>query len=227
MADGEALDLFGEDRRTLVCGEVETWARDQGYGQLIGLDEAGRGPLAGPVVAAAVCLPTPCHMEGIDDSKRLSPGQRAALFDILRQEATAWSVSIVEHDVIDEVNILQASLLAMERAWAELVATAPSLRGALALVDGNQRVALPADVAQVTLVKGDARSVHVAAASILAKVTRDRIMLAHHATWPEYGFDRHKGYPTRHHLEAVSNLGPSPIHRRSFRMPERRTSGTP
>lgn len=202
----------------LFCGQLEVWAAAQGFAPLIGLDEAGRGPLAGPVVAAACALPSPCPIDGLDDSKKLSPLARDALYDAIVAEASAWAVARVEPAVIDEINILQASLRAMAVAWAEVVAASPALSGAVVLVDGNQRAPLPASVEQRTAVKGDSRSTHIAAASILAKVTRDRAMVAYDAVWPEYGFAQHKGYPTAAHLAALAEHGPCPIHRRSFRL---------
>jgi len=201
------------------CGHVEAEAAEAGVHLLVGLDEAGRGPLAGPVVAAACALPWPCPIAGLDDSKKLTARRRDRLFDEILATALGVGVVAVEPDVIDELNILRASLLGMAQAWEQLVASAPDLRSATALVDGNQRAPLPDDVVQVTLVKGDARSINVAAASILAKVTRDRVMAAHDLTWPAYGFAQHKGYPTPAHLAALSEHGPCPIHRRSFRLP--------
>lgn len=200
------------------CGQLEAWAEQQGLGPLIGLDEAGRGPLAGPVVAAACALPSPCPIAGLDDSKKLTAAARDGLYEAIIAESRAWSVAVVEPAVIDEINILQASLRAMAAAWREVVASSPALAEAVVLVDGNQRAPLPADVDQRTAVKGDSRSTHIAAASILAKVTRDRLMVAYDARWPEYGFAQHKGYPTAAHLAALAEHGPCPIHRRSFRL---------
>ena len=213
------LPLFPAGASRYVCGQIESWARDQGYGQLVGLDEAGRGPLAGPVVAAAVALPDPCPIEGIDDSKRLDEARREALYELIFEHALAVGVSAAEPAEIDEINILRASLAAMARAWAQVVEAQAALRGALVAVDGNQQAPLPRGVEQRTFVKGDARSLNIAAASIIAKVTRDRRMVAYHQEWPVYGFDRHKGYPTVVHREAVRVHGPCPIHRRSFRLP--------
>jgi ribonuclease HII len=202
----------------LVCGEVERWAVEQGLSSLIGLDEAGRGPLAGPVVAAACALPWPCPVAGLNDSKQLTEARREALFDQIVEHAIAFGLVLVEPDVIDEINILQASLLGMAHAWAQAVEAAPGLATAVALVDGNQRAPLPATVDQRTLVKGDARSLNIAAASILAKVARDRYMVAADCDYPEYGFGRHKGYPTPQHQAALNAHGPCPLHRRSFRL---------
>jgi len=156
---------------------------------------------------------------GLDDSKRLSERVREALFPEIQERALAWGISVVEASEIDQLNILQASLTAMGRAWASALERRPSCRDSLVLVDGNQRAHLPAGVEQRPIVKGDARSTNIAAASILAKVTRDRRMLEEHQRWPVYGFDRHKGYPTATHMEAIRTHGPCPIHRRSFRLP--------
>lgn len=194
---------------------------------LLGVDEAGRGPLAGPVVAAAVALPEICPddlAERLDDSKRLSEKKREALFEPIRQGALAWGVAIVDHLEIDRLNILRASLEAMvaarERALEQCRGDT-RVRDALVLVDGKMPAPLPRGVAQRPIIKGDARSLNIAAASVLAKVTRDRLMVAYEDEFPGYGFAKHKGYPTRAHREAIARLGPAPIHRRSFKLPER------
>ena len=197
-------------------GEIEAWAAAQGYLRLVGLDEAGRGPLAGPVVAAAVVLPGPCPIEGLDDSKKLSAARRSALFDEIQHHALAFGVSAAEPPEIDRINILRASLAAMARAWGQVVEQAPALRSALVLVDGRERAPLPADVEQRTFIQGDGRSLHIAAASILAKVTRDRIMRAEAEDHPAYWFESNKGYPGPRHRAALHWLGPSTIHRRSW-----------
>ncbi|MFQ5691535.1 MAG: ribonuclease HII [Nitrospinota bacterium] len=193
------------------------WERriwDAGRSPVAGVDEAGRGPLAGPVVAAAVILPPGCRLPGLDDSKRLQPADREALYGDITRQALAWAVTTEAPDVIDRVNILQASLRAMAAAVRRL---RPAPRGLL--VDGGQVLPLPSrfPIEQVPLVRGDGISVSVAAASILAKVSRDREMEGYDRLYPGYGFARHKGYPTRAHLEALRRLGPSPIHRMSFR----------
>lgn len=202
-----------------ICGEVEIWARAQGLTSLIGLDEAGRGPLAGPVVVAACALPDPCPLVGIDDSKKLSESAREALFEPILEHALGVGLVVVEPDVIDELNILRASLHGMMVAWDQLVTARPELRTAVVLVDGKDRAPLPGEVDQRPIVKGDARSLNIAAASILAKVARDRIMRLLHEEYPVYGFDRHKGYPTAEHRAAVARHGPSPVHRKSFTLP--------
>ncbi len=215
---GDLLSDLGLDHGPR-CGEVERWALDAGYGALVGLDEAGRGPLAGPVVAAAVALPWPCPIEGLDDSKRLKAEVREALFAEIQRHALAYGIADEPAEEIDRINILQASLSAMANAWRKATRGRPELKDALVLVDGNQRAPLPSRVEQRPLVQGDARSMNIAAASILAKVTRDRLMLGYHRRWPGYGFDSHKGYPTPQHIEALARLGPCPIHRRSFKWP--------
>ena len=181
-----------------------------GYRRVAGVDEAGRGPLAGPVVAAAVVLPFPCHLPGLNDSKLLTAKERDRLYDLILEEALDWAVGRETARAIDRDNILQASLRAMGRAVRGLAHPPDFL-----LVDGRQRVPLP--LPQETLVGGDRLSPSVAAASILAKVTRDRLMRDYDRRYPGYGFASHKGYPTRAHLFALSRLGPCPIHRLSFR----------
>jgi len=155
----------------------------------------------------------------LDDSKRLSERQREALFEPIKEHAFAFAIAEVDAATIDELNILRASLRAMALSWEGVIEKHPTARQALVLVDGNQRAPLPGDVEQRPIVKGDSRSLHIAAASILAKVTRDRRMVEHHAAWPAYGFDRHKGYPTAAHAAAIREHGYCPIHRRTFRVP--------
>ena len=176
---------------------------------IAGVDEAGRGPLAGPVVVAAVILDPRETIEGIDDSKRLSVKRREALFPQIRERSIAWSIVAVDVDEIDRVNILQATLLGMRRA-VEQLSPAPSL----ALIDGNRAPSLDCDVK--TIVQGDRLEPTISAASILAKVARDRLMKELHFKYPVYGFDRHKGYPTAEHLRLLKQHGPCPIHRKSF-----------
>jgi ribonuclease HII len=174
-----------------------------------GVDEAGRGPLAGPVVAAAVLLPSEMDLSGIDDSKALSGKARQSLCQyIIRVAASA--VGIIEPRIIDQVNILQASRLAMVNAVEKLPIQPDYL-----LIDGPMRLDMAMD--QRGIIGGDRLSVSVAAASIVAKVTRDRIMQELHGRFPQYGFDRNKGYPTKDHRKAIAELGPSPVHRRTFR----------
>jgi ribonuclease HII len=177
---------------------------------IAGVDEAGRGPLAGPVVAGAVILPSGVSIPGLTDSKQLSATQRDDFYTLINQTALAVSWAVVEADVIDRINILQASLLAMLTAVKGLAATP-----GLILVDGNQKTAWTGP--QMTIVKGDSKSLSIAAASVIAKVTRDRIMRSHALTYPEYGFDGHKGYGSKSHREAIKTHGPCPIHRMTFR----------
>jgi len=191
-------------------------ARDLG-GLVGGLDEAGRGPLAGPVVAACAVLPHPLPeaLLALNDSKALDEAAREALFPLIQQHALAWGIAVVEAERIDEVNILRASLEAMAQSLAQCEAMlGAEIKGAL--LDGNQKAPLPARVIQKTLVGGDAKSRPIMAASILAKVARDRRMKAEHDRFPLYGFLIHKGYPTPKHLEALKEHGPCVLHRRSF-----------
>ncbi len=180
-----------------------------GVNLLCGVDEAGRGPLAGPGVAAAVVLSPGTWLTGIRDSKELSPKKREGFYTIIVAEAIAWQVAIVDHEVIDRINILRASLVAMEESVRGLGVSCD-----LVLVDG--RYGLGGDIPCMALVGGDRRSAHIAAASIVAKVTRDRIMEGFHAVYPRYNFVRNKGYGTAEHLTALRRYGPCPIHRKTF-----------
>lgn len=175
---------------------------------LAGIDEAGRGPLAGPVVAAAVVLPQGVYIQGLRDSKKLTPLQRERLYDEILKIATATGIGVVSTEEIDRLNIYQATKEAMLRAIKGLQVVPD-----VVVVDAMR---LPVDINQYVFPKAEDRSASVAASSVIAKVTRDRIMLEYHKQYPEYGFNRHKGYATREHLEALRRLGPSPIHRRSF-----------
>lgn len=187
--------------------EKKIWAK----GRIpAGVDEAGRGPLAGPVVAAAVVLPDDCIIEGLDDSKKLSHSKRKKIFEDVKRVAISYAIGIVEPEEIDKTNILQASLLAMEIS-VKLLTTKPDYL----LIDGNQRTSLL--LVQETIVKGDSKSCSIAAASIIAKVTRDSIMEDYHLKYPDYNFKGHKGYPTKEHYEAIKQHGPCPIHRKTFR----------
>ena len=176
---------------------------------MCGVDEAGRGPLAGPVVAAAVILPEDCVIDGLNDSKKLTEKRREALYDEICEKALAYAIASVDHTVIDEINILQATYQAMTQAIAGL-----SLPADFALIDGNRAPRL--DIPCQCIVGGDAKSASIAAASILAKVTRDRYMVEMDAKYPVYGFAGHKGYGTKAHTEAILAHGPSPIHRMTF-----------
>lgn len=190
--------------------ELEEMAYEEGYQVIAGVDEAGRGPLAGPVVAAACVFSRGLVIEGIDDSKKLTPKEREELYQVLvNHPEIDFALGIVEHSQIDAINILQASLEAMAIAVKNL-----ALEPDFLLVDGNQRP--PTEVALKTVIKGDSLSQSIAAASILAKHSRDQMMLQFHQEWPQYGFDKHKGYATRTHLQAIQEHGPCPIHRKSF-----------
>lgn len=178
-------------------------------GLVCGIDEAGRGPLAGPVVAAAVILDPERPIAGLNDSKKLSEKKRDALAEIIRERALAWAVAEATVEEIDRLNILQATMLAMQRAVAAL-----SVKAESAMVDGNRCPRL--DIPCEAVVKGDGKIASIAAASILAKTVRDAGMLVLHAQYPQYGFDRHMGYPTAAHFAALESHGASPVHRRSF-----------
>lgn len=187
----------------------ENEAKNNGYNVICGVDEAGRGPLAGPVFAAAVILPDGHIIEGVNDSKKLSEKKRDLLYDKIIDECVCCSVGIATEKEIDEINILQATFLAMKRAVDSL-----EIKPDLALVDGNRVPPLDADVE--TIIKGDGKSASIAAASIIAKVSRDRYMLELAKKYPQYEFERHKGYPTKLHYEKIYEYGISDIHRKSF-----------
>lgn len=190
--------------------ELEEMAYEEGYQVIAGVDEAGRGPLAGPVVAGACVFSRGLVIEGIDDSKKLTPKEREELYQVLvNHPEIDFALGIVEHSQIDAINILKASLEAMAIAVKNLAIEPDFL-----LVDGNQRP--PTEIALKTVIKGDSLSQSIAAASILAKHSRDQMMLQFHQEWPQYGFDKHKGYATRTHLQAIQEHGPCPIHRKSF-----------
>ena len=189
---------------------LEKAAQSRGFNLICGVDEAGRGPLAGPVCAAAVILPEDCVIEGLNDSKKLSEKKREALFDVIKEKAVAYSVCYGSVEEIERVNILEATFLAMNRAIESLNVAAD-----YALIDGNRTpkgIKIPCE----TVVKGDSKSMSVAAASILAKVSRDRLMLEFDKEYPEYLFSAHKGYGTKAHYEAIEKHGICPIHRLSF-----------
>ncbi len=194
----------------MVGYEYEKKALEQGFKSICGIDEAGRGPLAGPVFAAAVILPVGFEIEGLNDSKKLSEKKRESLFDVIISNASAYSVAYADHAEIDEINILNATFLAMTRAVNGLKIPAD-----FALVDGN-RVPKGLSVPCETIVKGDGISASIAAASILAKVSRDRVMKKADEIYPEYMFAKHKGYPSALHRELVNKYGPCPIHRLTF-----------
>lgn len=189
--------------------EFEKAAYSRGFTSVCGVDEAGRGPLAGPVCAAAVILPEGLIIEGVNDSKKLSEKKREKLFDVVKEQALCYSIAFATVEEIEEINILNATMLAMKRAVEGLTKPAD-----FAYIDGNKvpPLSIPAEY----IVKGDARSMSVAAASILAKVARDRLMLSFAEEYPQYRFEKHKGYGTKLHTDMIKEYGPSPIHRMSF-----------
>ncbi|MBQ9663204.1 MAG: ribonuclease HII [Oscillospiraceae bacterium] len=189
--------------------EMENALHREGYGLICGVDEAGRGPLAGPVCAAAVILPQGLEIPGLDDSKKLTEKKRELLFPVIREQALSWSVAYATVEEIEERNILRATFLAMNRAIAGL-----EPQPELALIDGNQNREI--EFPSRTVIHGDALCASIAAASILAKVSRDHLMLELAEQYPEYGFEQHKGYGTKAHYEALRRFGPSPVHRLSF-----------
>ncbi len=196
----------------MLQNERECW--EHGHPHVAGVDEAGRGPLAGPVVVAGVVFPKDMFIEGVTDSKQLTAVQRESFFDIIREKALSFHIEIIGHDTIDKINILQASLLGM-RTCVERLHTKPDF----VLIDGNHDAFPKSDYygpRQRALVKGDAKSFTIAAASILAKVTRDRLMTQYHNIFPQYDFARNKGYPTPEHVAALKEFGMCTIHRRTF-----------
>ncbi len=202
----ETLELFASEESTLY---FEQRAQQRGFKLIAGIDEAGRGPLAGPVVAAAVILPDRFDLPGLTDSKKLSEKQRNRFYPQIREQARAVGVGVASAAEIDQINILQATLLAMRRAVSRLSLTPDYL-----LIDGI--TPLPLDISQQTLKKGDSRSLSIAAASVIAKVVRDRIMSAFARQLPEYGLAKHKGYGTKHHRHAIAEFGPTWLHRKTF-----------
>lgn len=201
---------------TAPSEEIDRWRYERQFHQrgltlVAGVDEVGRGPLAGPVVACAVILPLDFEVQGVDDSKLLSPARRLEVFPQIAANCLAWAIGCMDVETIDRLNILQASLMAMHRAIYELPLAADAV-----IVDGNHKIPdLP--LPQIPLVKGDQKSISVACASILAKEVRDRLMEDYDQQYPGFGFAVHKGYATPEHLTALNKLGPAPIHRQSFR----------
>lgn len=189
--------------------QLEHAARTEGYGIICGIDEAGRGPLSGPVVAAACVLPPDAEIPGLNDSKKLTPKKRDQVYDEIREVALDWAIGYATPEEIDRINILNATMLAMRRAIAGLKTPAD-----FALVDGNCIRDFPIPARAV--IRGDSLSCSVSAASILAKVTRDRLCLADDRAYPQYGFAKHKGYGTAEHIAALKQYGPCPLHRRTF-----------
>ena len=201
--------MNSEQKMELDFWEIERKLHAEGIGLICGVDEAGRGPLAGPVCAAAVILPPETELPGLNDSKKLSEKRREQLFPEIQRIALAWSVAFASVEEIEERNILGATMLAMNRAIAGL-----SLTPDLALIDGNRNKEI--EVPSRCIVHGDARCASIAAASILAKVSRDHLMLELAREYPQYGFEKHKGYGTRAHYAALREYGPCPAHRPSF-----------
>ena len=193
----------------ITMWEIENSLYSETVQLICGVDEAGRGPLAGPVCAAAVILPRDLQIPGLTDSKKLTDKKRRELFPVIQEQAVAYGIGLASEQEIDEINILQATFLAMRRALDQL-----SVRPDLALIDGNRETDFGLPVK--TVVKGDSLSANIAAASILAKVTRDNIMIQLSEQYPEYGFEIHKGYGTKAHYAALTEHGASPVHRRSF-----------
>lgn len=189
--------------------EFEKEALAKGYKSVCGVDEAGRGPLAGPVCAAAVILPEGVIIDGVNDSKKLSEKKRESLFDVIREQALSYSIAYATVDEIEEINILNSTMLAMRRAIDSL-----DIKADYAMIDGNKIP--PIDIDAECIVKGDAKSMSIACASILAKVSRDRLLYKYAEEYPMYGFDKHKGYGTKVHREAILKYGPCPYHRKSF-----------
>jgi len=204
------MGMFYALRMQRDLWDYEIKAGKKGYRLIAGVDEAGRGPLAGPVVAAAVVLPADAILQGLDDSKKLSPTRREELFPKIQTQAVVYGVAVVNPEVIDKINILQAALLAMQQA-VEQLQPVPDLL----LIDGNQKTA--SSIEQWAIVKGDSKSLSIAAASVLAKVTRDHIMQDYHHLYPQYEFARHKGYGTKLHRDLIAEHGPCPIHRSTFK----------
>lgn len=190
--------------------ELENSARGKGFKHICGVDEAGRGPLAGPVCAAAVVLPENCIIEGLDDSKKLSEKKREALFEIIKEKAVSYSIAFGTLEEIEHFNILEATFIAMNRAINGL-----QIKADFALIDGN-RVPKGIVVPCQTVIKGDSKSLSVAAASVLAKVSRDHLLIEYDEKYPQYGFKKHKGYGTREHYAAIRKFGVCEIHRLSF-----------
>jgi ribonuclease HII len=189
--------------------QYENQAFENGFKLVCGIDEAGRGPLAGPVCAACVVLPKGVVIEGVNDSKKLTPKKREELFGVITDTALDYGIGWANEKEIDEINILQATFLAMRRAFGAL-----KIKPDIALIDGNAAPGL--DIAQRTIIKGDAKSANIAAASVLAKVSRDRFMMSISEKYPQYQFEKHKGYGTKLHYEMIEKYGICDIHRKTF-----------
>lgn len=192
--------------------KFETGAYDRGFECIVGLDEAGRGPMAGPLVVAGVVFPKDFYDDRINDSKQLSEKKRESLYDLVIEHCIAYSIQIIEVEEVDELNVYQASRIGMIRAIEDIIANGVKIDYAL-----TDAMPLGDVIAHEAIVKGDAKSMSIGGASILAKVTRDRLMLEYDKVYPKYGFKKHKGYPTKMHKDALKEFGVSPIHRRSFK----------
>ena len=199
-----------EEERLIELSKFEKEYFEKGYNLIAGIDEAGRGPLAGPVVAAAVILPKGCLIEGVNDSKKLSEKKREKLYDDIIENAIAWGVGIKDNNVIDEINILEATRLAMHEAIENL-----QVKPDFMFIDAEKKVDTD-KIPYLPIIKGDALSISIAAASIIAKVTRDRMMREYDEIYPQYGFSGHKGYGTAKHIAAIKEYGPCILHRKSF-----------
>lgn len=199
-----------EHDRLIELSKYEREFNEKGFDLIGGIDEAGRGPLFGPVVAACVVLPKDCLIEGVNDSKKLSEKKREALFDEIKEKAVAWGVGIVDNNVIDEINILQATRKAMHEAVLNL-----KVKPNFIFVDAEEHVNT-CGIPYLPIIKGDALSISISCASIIAKVTRDRMVDEYAKQYPEYGLEKHKGYGTKVHIEAIKKYGLTPLHRKTF-----------
>ena len=208
---GVNVQMREEERERLIeLSKFEKEAYEKGYKCIAGIDEVGRGPLAGPVVAAAVILPKDALIEGVNDSKKLSEKKREKLYDDIINNALAWGVGIVDHTVIDEINILNATRKAMKLAIEDL-----KVKPDFILIDAEKKVDTDG-IPYLPIIKGDALSISIGAASIIAKVTRDRMMREYDEIYPQYGFSGHKGYGTAKHIAAIKEYGPCILHRKTF-----------
>ena len=206
----QKLKAEKEHERLLELSKYEREYNDKGFDLIGGIDEAGRGPLFGPVVAACVVLPKGCLIEGVNDSKKLSEKRREELFDIIKEKAVAWGVGIVDNNTIDEINILEATRKAMHEAVCNL-----QVKPNYIFIDAEKHVDT-CGIPYLPIVKGDALSINISCASIIAKVTRDRMIDEMAKKYPEYGLEKHKGYGTKEHIEAIKKYGLTPLHRKSF-----------
>ena len=220
MTKAERLQMLAEKLETMQ--EYERQLRASGAKYVAGVDEVGRGPLAGPVVTACVILPEDFDVLGVDDSKKLSEKKREELFDVILERAVAWGIGRADNHLIDEINILEATRVAMKEAVEKADRMLREKTAAAGMEEGISHILFDAmtirdiEIPQTSLIKGDAKSLSIAAASIIAKVTRDREMVAYHQQYPDYAFDSNKGYGTKAHYEGIEKKGITPIHRKSF-----------